>query len=755
MRKLPAISALIFFAALFPLALFAEDEPGLIVQALSQIIPGTMEGSVDYDPAMGTANWTNGVCVKYGGTVLTADAASVNPQTGEVVADGHVRIEEGEQIWIGEHITYNFKTRQMQSEQFRTGKPPVFAAGQNLQGNTTNHTYTARHVFVTTDDVTDPVVRVRAARMKIVPGKYVEMWNAVVLVDGVPVFYFPYYKRNLGAHANNLDLLPGYRSTYGPYLLTTYRWYLGNDADGKFHVDYRTRRGVGVGPDVDLHLGRWGEAAFKYYYLYDNDANRGTNGLPDFGSVPQNRQRFYFAYQATPATNLNFKALVNYQSDPFVLHDYFESDYTQNPQPNTLVEVNKYWKNWSLDALATPRINSFFKQIERLPDVRLTGFRQQVFNTPVYYDSESSAGFYRQFITLTNGNFPGTNGFYANSGARADTYHQITWPMRFFKWLNVTPRVGGRFTYYSEQNASSGTNSETYRTVFNTGVAASFKASHLWAGATNSLFQINGLRHIIEPSVNYVYIPRPSTPASQLPQFDSELPSLLLLPIQFPDYNNIDSVDSQNVIRFGLSNTLQTKRDGQLDNLLDWNVMLDWRLKPDARTNALNLGTSGPQKTFDDLYSELTFKPRSWLTLESQLRYDINDDRLDFAFHQLTFTPNEKWSWGLGHWYLHNNFPALGTGGENFITSTLFYRVNDNWGLRATHDFNAENGRLQQQFYTLYRDLRSWTGALTFRVVDNLTGPEDFTVAFSLSLKASPKTHLGDDTVQPYHLVGE
>jgi LPS-assembly protein len=489
--------------------------------------------------------------------------------------------------------------------------------------------------------------------------------------------------------------------------------------------------------------------------LYDNDANRGTNGLPDFGSVPQNRQRFNFTYQATPATNLNVKAQVNYQSDPFVLHDYFESDYTQNPQPNTLVEINKYSKNWSLDALATPRINSFFNQVERLPDMRLTGFRQEIFNTPVYYDSESSAGYYRQFVTLTNGLFPGTNGFYANSGARADTYHQLTLPMRLFKWLNVTPRVGGRFTYYSEQNAASGTNSATYRTVFNTGVAVSFKASQLWAGATNSFFQVDGLRHIIEPSVNYVYIPRPSTPASQLPQFDSELPSLLLLPIQFPDYNDIDSVDSQNVIRFGLRNTLQTKRDGQLDNLLDWNVLLDWRLKPDGRTNALNLGAPGPQKTFDDLYSELAFKPRSWLTLESQLRYDINDGQLDFAFHQLTFTPDAKWSWGLGHWYLHNNFPALGTGGENFITSTLFYRVNDNWGFRATHDFNAENGRLQQQFYTLYRDLRSWTGALTFRVVDNLTGPEDFTVAFSLSLKASPKTHLGDDTVQPYHLVGE
>ena len=101
---------------------------------------------------------------------------------------------------------------------------------------------------------------------------------------------------------------------------------------------------------------------------------------------------------------------------------------------------------------------------------------------------------------------------------------------------------------------------------------------------------------------------------------------------QFPDYNDIDSIDSQNVIRFGLRNTLQTKRDGQLDNLLDWNVMLDWNLTPNARTNAIFLQ---PQKTFDDLYSDLVFKPRSWIALESQLRYNINSGDLNFAFEQL------------------------------------------------------------------------------------------------------------------------
>ena len=334
---------------------------------------------------------------------LIADSAKVNYQSGEVVADGHVRIEEGDQIWTGEHIRYNFKTHQMQSEQFRTGKPPVFAQGGQLQGDTTNQTYHARHALVTTDDVSDPAIYVRSSHIKIVPGKYIEMWNAVLYLDGVPAFYFPYYRRELGPHANNLNFLPGYRTSYGPFLLNTYTWYANDAVDGKFHLDYREERGVGVGPDLNLHLGQWGEAAFKYYYLNDQNPNTSTNGTPWTNGIPENRQRFYFGYQATPATNLNLKALVNYQSDPLVLHDFFEGDYRNNPQPNTFTEVNKYWNNWSLDAETTPQVNDFFNQVERLPDVRLTGYRQQVFNTPFYYESESSAGYYRMYFADTNG----------------------------------------------------------------------------------------------------------------------------------------------------------------------------------------------------------------------------------------------------------------------------------------------------------------------------------------------------------------
>ena len=404
-RRRLAIISLLFLAAVFPFAASAQQEESWMVQTLGDVIPGMPKGSFEYDLRTGEGRGTNGICVSYGKATLTAEKEwSLNERTGDVEANGHVRIQSGDQIWIGEHIRYNFKTHQMESGEFRTGKPPVFAAGQDLEGNTTNQTYTARHVFVTTDDVSEPVTRVRASRIRIVPGKYVEMWNAVLYVGGVPAFYFPYYKRNLGERANNFNTVPGYRSRFGPYLLNTYTWYLGDQVDGQLHLDYRERRGVGGGPDLNLRLGRWGDFASKYYFLHDDDsgASISTNSFNNLGAIPANRQRFNFAWQATPYTNLNLKALVNYQSDPLMLHDFFEGDYTANPQPNTFVEVNKYWENWSVDAETTPRINNFFDQVERLPDVKLTGFRQQVFNTPVYYESESSAGYYRRGLTSTS-----------------------------------------------------------------------------------------------------------------------------------------------------------------------------------------------------------------------------------------------------------------------------------------------------------------------------------------------------------------
>jgi LPS-assembly protein len=730
----------------------AQQPSGYKFWTLDQVIPGGPHGMAGYDFATGSMVGTN-ILIQHEDATLMADHVSWNEQNGQVIADGHVRIERASQIWVGDHIVYNFKTHLVESGTFRTGRAPIFVQGQEIRANLTNNTYVLRGVYATTDNVNKPAYYVQAGRMIIVPGKYIEAWNAVLYVKGVPLFYYPYFHHGLGPGANNLNFMPGDDSLYGPFLLTTYNWRLNDALDGRLHLDYRVDRGFAGGPDINLHLGQWGNSQLKYYYLYDIDPNQSvnTNAFQNIGSIPKNRERLYYAWQATPYTNVNAKALVNYQSDQLVLHDFFQSEYSENPQPNTFIEANPYWNNWSLDALTTPRINDFFDQVERLPELQLTGYRQEIFDTPVYYESQSSIGYYEKFFAGTNTLFGITNNTPSPFGAgRADTFQQLLLPETFFGWLNFTPRVGERVTWYSPEQGPAGTNSQTTRFVFNTGADVSFKASQLWPDATNSILDIDGLRHIVVPSVSYVYVPQPNDTPNNLPQFDTQLPSLLILPVQYPDYNDIDSVDSQNVLRFGLRNTLQTKRDGHLDNLLDWNLMLDWNLTPNSQTNAI---FTQPQKTFDDLYSDLIFKPRPWIALESQLRYGINDNHLNMSFHQITFTPSDRWSWGLGHWYLHQNFIDPG---DDIITSTFFYRLNENWGLRSSHYFNANNGRLQEQDYSLYRDLRSWTAALTFRLINNGGGqPVDYGVAFSISLKASPRYGVGSDAVHPYELLGE
>ena len=698
-----------------------------------------------YDETNGIATATNGVTVKYtdptnGVTVLTAERASINQRTGDIFASGGVRIQQQNETWTGDAITYNYLSNKMAGEEFRMARPPFFIAGRQLRGVTkgTNAVYQGTNAYLTTDDYYQPLFRVRAKNFIIVPGNYVKAYNATLCIGDVPVFYFPYYWHSLVRDPNHFDFTPGYRSLYGAYLLTTYKWFWNDQLSGGYDLDYRERRGFGTGPEFDYRFGPWGNGTLSYYYARDNDPLTDPNtGAP----IPHNRDRVNFSYNASPATNLTILSQVAQQSDAFITRDFFESDYGKDNQPGTFVDVSKYWQNWSVDTLVQPRVNPFWETVERLPEVRLNGFRQQIGGTPFYYESQSTIGYYDRLFANTNTLSPGNFG-----GTRADTFHQITLPETFFGWLNVTPRAGGRYTYYEATDGPGATTTNQNRAVFNTGAEVSFTASRLWAGAKSDFWDVDGLRHIMIPSVNYVYIPRPNVLPSQVPQFDYEPSNLLRLPpIEFPDDNSIDSINSESTIRYGLNNKLETKRNGQVQDLIDWSVFTDWHLQP--RTDHTT--------TFSDIYSEFTLKPRAWLSFYSATRYSVNQGQFNLAQHSLTFQPNNTWSWSIGHFYLRTNVVAGPP--DNLVSSIFFYRFNENWGARMSHYFNAVTGTMQEQDYSIYRDLRSWTLALTFRELNSIgngsTGA-DYGVAFTFSFKSFPKFPMGKDTVMASPLVG-
>jgi LPS-assembly protein len=702
----------------------------LVTEALNE------QSSWDFDLASGLLVGTNGVMISYSNAVLVADSMSVNTKTGDVIASGNVRLQSEDMVWTGQRLNYNYETRELGAQKFRGGRSPIYVGGEGVAGNYTNKVYTATNGMITMDDYSKPLLKVRAKRLVVRPGQSVTANGATLLIGDVPVFYLPIYATSLKADSPAISVRPGYSSRFGGYLYSAYNLNWGDALNLRLNADYRSERGFGGGPELRLDLGRWGKGDFSYYYLYDHEPE--TNSFGAF--YPKERQNLEFLWLASPFTNTTVKSRVSYQTDAGVRAEFFESDYRENVQPSTFVEGRHFWDDWSLSAIGSPRVNDFFSTVERLPEVKLTAFRQQVGPLPVYYESESRAGYLRRLFAETNAVVAPDY-----EATRADTWHQVVLPVSLFGWLNVVPNAGGRFTYYSEADGPGATTDEINRTVFNTGAEMSFKASRTWANVGGGLFDLDGLRHIIQPSANYVYVPDPDAQPAELPQFDFDMPSLRLLPNDFPDRNNIDSIDSENVLRLGLDNRLQTKRDGQVQDWLSWEVFTDWRIDPDPGV-----------EDFSDLWSDFKISPRSWLTLQSQVRYDLDDGEVRMAFSSVTFRPNNTWNWRVGHFYLQDDFSGAPTAwgeGDDVLLSTLYFKLNENWGLRASHYLNLRESELQEQSYALYRDFRSWTGSLSFRAQERSNGETDYTVAFLFTIKALPRFDLGDDTIDTNALL--
>lgn len=702
----------------------AEEAETVVIEAL------TGESEMEHSFEEGITYYRHGVQVRHGTLELVASQVAVSERTGDIIADGNVRLRTSQQSFAGQHVEYNFRTGQIVAEEFRAGFSPLFAGGLKLEGNSNEQAGVARETFLTTDDVKQPAFRIRAKEFRVVPGRRVDAKNATVYVGDVPVFWLPYYKRDLTTHRAFWRVAPGARSYHGAYLLSSYHFPVTTNVDAGLNLDLYQKRGIGLGPDLNWDFDRWGEGEFRYYYINDNEPRTDPLDAP----IGQDRHRVSFSHRAELRPGLTAKAVVREQSDPYIIRDFFESEYRRNTQPNSFLEINQAWSNWSLDFFAQPQVNEFYRTVERIPEVRLSGLRQQIGESPLFYESESSAGYLRLD--------PGETGL-EYAAMRADSFHQVLLPQTYFGWLNFVPRAGGRFTQYGETEGEGTSFEDRGRFVFNTGAEVSAKASRIWRGAESKVWDVRELRHIVQPSINYVFVPEPNREPHELPQFDREIPSLRLLPLDYPDYNAIDSIDSQNVLRLTLRNKLQTKREEGIQNLVNWGLYTDWRLDPRPG-----------QTTFADVYSDLDLRPRSWLSLNSETRYDIKQRDWNAAYHTATLTPNDRWNWRVGHRYFRGG-PEFGPESDNnTVFSSFYFKLNENWAARITHHFEARDGTLEEQYYSIYRDFRSWTGALTFRVRDNRLRSDDYAVAFVFQLKALPRFPLGRDREEHSFLLG-
>jgi LPS-assembly protein len=681
-----------------------------------------------YDQQTQSAVFQGHVVIRYKDATLSADRIRYNRQTQDAWAEGNVRLNQPGEEWIAPSLYYNFDTGALKADSVRGFFPPIYLHGEQLEQVGTNH-YKFARASVTTCDYDQPDYHVEATHGEIWRDDRTVLYNATLRFGKTPVFWFPVVVYSLKGDQPPMAFSIGNNSRWGFFLLSDFTWKLNKDVELTLHADERTRRGFGTGADVKYRLGSTGEGLLRGYYLDDTRPKDSSDAGKD---IDHRRYRGEWQHKQYLTNDVTLTVDLNKLSDSDVIDDFFNSEFRHNRQPDSVADITKRGPNFTLSLLARPQFNDFFTEVERLPEAKLAINRARLGQSPFFYESESSVGQYHNDPGDTNVVGAAATNFVGNA-VRADTFHQIVAPQLLGGWLSVIPRAGVRATYYSRAPETAPVTQDVARVVYDLGAETSFKMSRSWDGAHNDWLRIDGLRHIVQPFADYQWVPRPDKTTNELFQFDSlryttlrngdQLSLTRYSPLEFPAYNTIDTIDAQNTLRFGLRQTLQTRRDGQAWNLVNLTGWTDWRIEKDKG-----------QTDFSDFFGTMELRPWEWLELDAFTRYGLNDGVLHEANTAARLINADRWSLGVGTRYLHDD--------SNLVTASLVYRLTRHWTAQVYQRIDLEDGTWEEQEYVLRQETHDWFVNYGFRYRSERTKSDEMTVFFSVTLKAFPNYSL-------------
>jgi lipopolysaccharide export system protein LptA len=732
MRKL-----VILISALLVPAAFAQT--GDDASLKGQPVEITATGGTTYEGGVATAR--DNVRISIGDTDIYADRAQYFADTKIVRVEGNVRIYRGAELYVGESGSYNTETREIEANQLRTLDLPYYLGGERISTISEDATLVQKGSF-TTHDAFNPDFQLRATTVRVYEGDRIILKNVTLYIGRVPVFYFPYLYQSLD-DAFSFVISPAYMSSWGPAVLTRVSFPITKRIKGIARLDYRVRRGIAGGFDSEARYWKGGHAKLRTYFLKDENPNLNRTSLPR-GAIPDFRYRLGLENRTEFGHEIHGIVGVTKLSDRFVLQDFFPSEFRINPEPDNIVALQRYNPLYSLTGYTRFQLNDFYEVTERLPEIALDIKRQPLFGSPIFYEGEASFSHLRR-------NFPEGTSLQDYRTTRLDTFHQLSFPNTYFGWLSVVPRAGFRATYYTDSRDISGfgpprnpnpllpdfllyplgtleeplpNGGDAYRTFVNAGVEASFKISRTWEQVQSRRLGLDGLRHIIQPFANYSYVVGNGANPAEILQFDRYIPSTRLRPIDFPQFTTIDSIDDWSIARVGVRNRLQTRRDDLTINWAEMETYFDINFdNPYDRTN------------FSNVFNNVWFNPVPWVSIGVGTQLPLLEEGFTEVNTGIRLQPIANLAVNFEHRFLNEN-PFFQN--SSLYTMGLYYRINDHWAAGGFARYEASTGFLEEQRYTIYRDLTSWVASLG-GVIRNNGGIKEYGVLLTFTVKALPK----------------
>jgi LPS-assembly protein len=700
------------------------------------------------------------VVIRYGTVAIYCDYAQYDQDTRDVLVSGNVRLYRDGQLFTGERALYNLETKRLTAADFRGEFIPFRFSGDSFSTLGSN-AYAVKEGIFTTSDNSKPDYYIKARTIRIYPKDRVVFSDVTLYVGRTPIFWFPYVYQSLNKE-QGFTIIPGYSSKWGAYLFGTYTFPIGEGWSARVRLDLMSDRGVGVGLESEWENGKEGRDWGRFRFYAIDDSNPGTNktGLSR-EEIDPGRYRLSLQARQYLTDDIYATVDINKLSDARFLEDFAEGEFRKNPNPDNAISLTYWNEDFTGTLLYRQNLNDDnFDATERLPEGYFDVKRQPLFRTPFFYESETSAGFLRR-------NFADLSQFQDYDTFRADTFHQFTLPLNVKNVLSIIPRVGVRGTYYSDsgrffdqtvtetveetifdeatgltelakkevtrtERVLRGGNS-IFRPVFNAGLEMSFKVSKAYENVQSRAWGLDGLRHVVQPWLNLAYTYTGENPEDIL-QFDRLNRSTQLPPVDYPQFNSIDSIDNGTILRLGVRQRWQTRRDNQTINWLEWNTFFDTYFdRPGFGLSMLADGGS-----FSNIFNRFRWNPLPWLNLELDSQLPIIDEGFSEVNTKANFMATDYLRLTLGHRYISGNPLFLDS---NLLDFGAYIRMGDHWGFSFRESYEFQDSTLESQRYEIHRDLSSWIASLGVVVRDN-RGANDFGIILTFTLKDLPNVRL-------------
>ncbi len=459
-------------------------------EPLPKKIPVTVAADkLDYDRATDVYIAAGHVKIEQGGIRLEADKVILNNKTGVAEAEGNVYLQDQGNVVRAAKLKTNLRTSEgviYKGELFMK-KDNIHLKGDVIERKSETVYHVEHGEFTTCNE---DGWFIKAKEMNIDMAGYATGNDVYFNMEGVPVFYSPYFLFPVHRQSGFLLPEPGYSRSEGITLTNTFFWAISDSKDATISSDYRSAIGLGTGIDYrynNSHESR-GELYAKFWDMYHTEVSRWD---------------FQLKHMEEFADDLSARVDINQVSDYNYYHD-LEYDLEMKSKP--YVDSNAFYiERWSTASLyllgqySTDLTQTNENTVQKLPELRYTIYEENLAG-PFHLNFEGLAtNFYEQAVGSTQRvDFnPELDAAFGSSG------------------LNLTPRAGARATYYGRSATSDEPIEREYAYA-----EADLNARLSRVFGTDGDSGIGRIRHSIEPTISYAYIPYVNN-QQNIPQFDS------------------------------------------------------------------------------------------------------------------------------------------------------------------------------------------------------------------------------------------